>query len=868
LARANKPPRKLILYQHQMKHATILCLVAAAASCAEAALLRREVAARAAKRLFQAPDDEVGVEGEVSDSVHDLESSIVNILDNNATGKPKKGGKTDLGKTVGVMVKMVNDDMKPKVIDAKKAAQAQLDGLYNAFDACTGKKTSAMLGVPAAVRTKKKQSTNHKNCRKRQADKQAKADGCAAVQKAEEDAKKAACDGQDALSTDPNKEADTCHTNGGEKYSQWVDRIDTWITTKAGVYRKAAKACKVAGGKAARQKKTCDPLVKASNEDKTSCDAMQEALETTTCTIATTATKTCGEYVACYNAARQALQEQLPAIKKLEANRRAEWRALMRMECLLKLFADGEAEEKEVDKCKEKTHKTDHLNLKYGKMPDPEKCESPVADPCGSQYVSEEYAGLPSDAPAKDCLTCSGLGNTIPLPDGFNVRCKHDTEWAYVLDYSDDRSKDDIPNNVGALASGFANSNAFYIGNSAVDDLDIETAQMCVLSSSKRMKNGNCQWSCKTLDDGNFNDGVNCNGCKKLSSGVKKAIAAVSGQSRGGDILKNLDAGIASFQEDMSAISWMCGGYKRFYSWGHGWHAQGWGISFRPDHNPGSYEIGWYSNHCGFRAKMDVDTFQVRVQLKAKKIVVPKFSKANFGVTTFEERCKHEKDWQYVLDYSDQLNVDDIPGDRNVLANGFDSVNAYYIGNEKLNDLDIKEAEMCFLSSSKKDIKEAERLGHQRGACPISCVRIDDKKGDIPNRLLYENAANAKAKKTWLRCPTCDKSKLKTNLMRAIASLTGQGTGGYMVYDDTRRGFAPFSKPYQSVRWSCHKGDGIRALNSGDGANAVGFHAAYSGLTLRAERGAGKAEVGWIWTSDCGWKNKLHVDTFQIRVRT
>ena len=51
------------------------------------------------------------------------------------------------------------------------------------------------------------------------------------------------------------------------------------------------------------------------------------------------------------------------------------------------------------------------------------------------------------------------------------VRCKHDTEWPYVLDYSDDRSKDDIRNNVDTLAYGFANS------------------------ISQRMMNGDCQWS-------------------------------------------------------------------------------------------------------------------------------------------------------------------------------------------------------------------------------------------------------------------------------------------------------------------------------------------------------------------------------------
>jgi len=109
-----------------------------------------------------------------------------------------------------------------------------------------------------------------------------------------------------------------------------------------------------------------------------------------------------------------------------------------------------------------------------------------------------------------------------------------------------------------------------------------------------------------------------------VSTNVKKIIAGMSGQAiGGGNILVNIDPGIASFQEPFADVKWQCGGYKLIMESGRGWLAQGWGIQMRPDQGAGNYEVGWNSGNqaeCKFAARIDVDSFQIRVKTKARKI--------------------------------------------------------------------------------------------------------------------------------------------------------------------------------------------------------------------------------------------------------
>merc|ERR1719414_1644726 len=239
------------------------------------------------------------------------------------------------------------------------------------------------------------------------------------------------------------------------------------------------------------------------------------------------------------------------------------------------------------------------------------------------------------------------------------------------------------------MIRGFSNKNAFYIGNNKLRRLNIAKAEICALSSRQRTRTGKCQWSCKQLSN-SYWGGSRCyrNDCNRMGTNVKKMIAALSGQGTSGWILSgNVNPEIARFQGKYRQIPWNCRRHKGMHSWGVGWHKTGWGISMRADHRAGNYEIGWNSAHCRwrgrpwngrpFRSLLDVDTFQIRVQLKG---VRPAKRPNRFGIRNFKRRCQHDRGWIYVMDYSDRRQTDDIPSNRVTIANGFDNGNAFCIG--------------------------------------------------------------------------------------------------------------------------------------------------------------------------------------------
>jgi len=291
---------------------------------------------------------------------------------------------------------------------------------------------------------------------------------------------------------------------------------------------------------------------------------------------------------------------------------------------------------------------------------------------------------------------------------------------------------------------------------------------------------------------------------------------------------------------------------KNIYAWGNpGWHSQGYGISMRADHRAGYYEVGWPSSYCGWKKKLDVDTLHIRVQLKPKRFTAPKpkpyFGGKRFGIKGFQMRCAHERGWTYVLDYSDDRQVDDIPGGRSGsyrISRGFTNRNAYYIGNAKLNALNIKEAQMCFLSSTTKT---------KTGKCQWSCMTLKN-----------QYWANGKF------CRACNPGLTgATPVKKIIAGLSGQMMGireSGMRYTilQVKPGMLSDGQRFQddarNIRWSCGPGKNIVYYGR------PGWHINGYGISARFEHGKGAYEIGWP-DNRCGYKTKLDVDTLQIRVK-
>lgn len=117
-----------------------------------------------------------------------------------------------------------------------------------------------------------------------------------------------------------------------------------------------------------------------------------------------------------------------------------------------------------------------------------------------------------------------------PKPPSWSTSCAGDglAGGQVVLDYVDDDSKDDIPDDAATIIAGFRNDNAFYIGNDALDALGFARAEMCV--SQSHPSGAGCKKSCIEIADSDWQYTGGSLPLSSLSSGVKKVIAMISGQ--------------------------------------------------------------------------------------------------------------------------------------------------------------------------------------------------------------------------------------------------------------------------------------------------------------------------------------------------
>jgi len=60
----------------------------------------------------------------------------------------------------------------------------------------------------------------------------------------------------------------------------------------------------------------------------------------------------CEQYAGCYTNSVRAYHIADAKVKMEERDRKAEWRGLSRMSCLIDAFADGDIKDKEIDACK------------------------------------------------------------------------------------------------------------------------------------------------------------------------------------------------------------------------------------------------------------------------------------------------------------------------------------------------------------------------------------------------------------------------------------------------------------------------------------------------------------------------------------
>jgi len=169
-----------------------------------------------------------------------------------------------------------------------------------------------------------------------------------------------------------------CKLDRGETKYHYVDRLANHFTIKLKKFEKqiALALKKQKNGK--KLKKGCDLIKHYQRRLKTvTCNKIKVANYNCKCTKVIKEKKICNIFKGCYAAAVRAAKNNEKEIKKKNAAAKLEWRAIGRIECLLKVMGGkgSKKSSKELMKCvKVRKISTRPLDLKYHRIPNAPKC--------------------------------------------------------------------------------------------------------------------------------------------------------------------------------------------------------------------------------------------------------------------------------------------------------------------------------------------------------------------------------------------------------------------------------------------------------------------------------------------------------------
>lgn len=366
-----------------------------------------------------------------------LEAALTNLM---RDGKAFRA--TPMGDSVQQMEDVVKKEMIPKVLSAKDSDQSQLNELADALKQCGKVVTTGNEAAEKPFLVYKKESGLHKKCRADEAIKLSEKRTCLAQQKSLYEIKQLKCKHFASVS----KEFGTTKNNamivrkgGSESVTSYITRLSTTFCgnhvhgRKGGKkatggwgggledgmldkYLRAKDGCEKATKEYNEKKKECKKRIKHYIERKAGCNLIQSTMDSSSCKSAVIKKDACESYAECYTNKLAALQDAKKKVKNDNKDRRAEYRGLKRISCLVTAFLDGKVTNDEVDSCRKKEHSTSVLDIDY---PEPAKrleCLVSSLYPSTEEYKKSEFVPLPVLAKGKMSEECSGIKEIPTTP--------------------------------------------------------------------------------------------------------------------------------------------------------------------------------------------------------------------------------------------------------------------------------------------------------------------------------------------------------------------------------------------------------------------------------------------------------------------
>jgi hypothetical protein len=361
---------------------------------------------------------------------------------------------TPMGDSVKQIEKQIKN-MKQKVIAAHNRDQKKINSLGDALAKCGRLRNNGFKAAELVWKEYSKYSKLHKKCREIEAVKLMSKIECKETAKALKGDKDLKCKTFNEISRKWATQKDNVQIMkkaGGESDLSYITRISTTICGKhihgtkgkinkptggwggglldgaLDIYLRYKEGCAKAKEEAEKKAQDCTKKDDEYTKKKSECDQFQDIMDNSACKRAVMMKDTCERYTECYYSTLRELAKATASGMANEIDRKAEWRGLQRMDCLMGAFADGKVSNEEVNACKKTTVDTDLFKLKKAPIAKLPKCDPPhgeLAYPSNDLYKKHEFASLPTLAKGKEPAECSAIEEVSLKPrEGSPKDCK------------------------------------------------------------------------------------------------------------------------------------------------------------------------------------------------------------------------------------------------------------------------------------------------------------------------------------------------------------------------------------------------------------------------------------------------------------
>jgi len=365
--------------------------------------------------------------------IHEIEQTLISLKADKAAGRLTPGMESFVTMVKGI----IKDDMIPKIEAGHKSAAEMLASVHSSFAACGAHRSLARVAIATLGTTRTSARSQHQTCRRQESQAFAARQQCWKVVTEKRRLRDIACKALKDTLRNPDDDADNCHTlPRAERYGLWLKRNRKWFEAKHALIQKNKAMCEQAKLQYEVVQGPCNGKKILWQRRKAVCNKRQRRLEMASCTLSKKTLEMCSGYTDCYGKQKQLYESQVPLIKTQEKDRKVEWRALKRIECLLtEVFGGDSADPKAIDACTSKVYDTSYLSLKYPRKPAKDKsaCVPVPPVPGTRSFVFNEYRGLPKGTkplPGKECVLAPGAGVQLYVAkQADKARCKVSGEW-------------------------------------------------------------------------------------------------------------------------------------------------------------------------------------------------------------------------------------------------------------------------------------------------------------------------------------------------------------------------------------------------------------------------------------------------------